>query len=157
VGGFVTLQMESQASQCAGSAHADVDITFVNWAHFLPSMAGWTRTAGLNISHSTELVFDDVILNGPTTRQNGTGTPGSWKNHPEAWPVDSLTIGGMEYSQAEIIALLEANDSLDVTFILFRSLAAAERDALVGNDYNCLADTLAAADDWLVEYDAAAA
>ena len=29
----------------------------------------------------------------------GTGTPGFWKNHPEAWPVSSVTVGGVTYTK----------------------------------------------------------
>ena len=31
----------------------------------------------------------------------GTGTPGFWKNHPEAWPVSTITVGGVEYTLDE--------------------------------------------------------
>src|SRR5207248_632359 len=34
-----------------------------------------------------------------------TGTPGYWKNHPSAWPVTSLTIGGVTYSQGDLMAI----------------------------------------------------
>ena len=36
----------------------------------------------------------------PAVAQPGTGTPGYWKNHPDAWPVDSITVGGVSYSKA---------------------------------------------------------
>ena len=37
----------------------------------------------------------------------GTGTPGYWKNHPEAWPVDSVYVRGCtDYPQAEAIAAM---------------------------------------------------
>ncbi len=29
----------------------------------------------------------------------GTGTPGYWKNHPEAWPVSSVIVGGVTYTK----------------------------------------------------------
>ncbi|MEP0843241.1 MAG: carboxypeptidase regulatory-like domain-containing protein [Phycisphaerae bacterium] len=33
-------------------------------------------------------------------------TPGYWKNHVEAWPVQSLTIGGVNYNQTQLLNLL---------------------------------------------------
>src|SRR4051794_26153743 len=36
--------------------------------------------------------------------QPGTGTPGYWKNHPEAWPTQTITIGGGTYTKAAAIA-----------------------------------------------------
>ncbi|MFT3894745.1 MAG: hypothetical protein QM730_24205 [Anaerolineales bacterium] len=36
----------------------------------------------------------------------GTGTPGYWKNHPEAWPVSSITIGEQTFTKDQAIALM---------------------------------------------------
>src|SRR6185503_2976132 len=33
----------------------------------------------------------------------GTGTPGYWKNHAEAWPVSGITIGPNTYTKAQAI------------------------------------------------------
>lgn len=52
-------------------------------------------------------------------------TPGYWKNHPEAWPVQSVTIGGVTYTKAEAIALLTANAE-DATYKLASHLIAAK-------------------------------
>ena len=38
--------------------------------------------------------------------QNCTYGLGYWKNHPEEWPVDSMTVGGVTYDSAEIMAIL---------------------------------------------------
>jgi hypothetical protein len=35
-----------------------------------------------------------------------TYTQGYWKNHADAWPVDSLVLGTVSYSQAELLAIL---------------------------------------------------
>ena len=66
----------------------------------------------------------------PTPReQPGTGTPGYWKNHAEAWPVTGITVGGVTYTKAEAIALL-GKVGKDKTTTMFSSLvpANAERD-----------------------------
>lgn len=34
----------------------------------------------------------------------GVRTPGYWMNHPEAWPFNSITIGGVTYTTAQAIA-----------------------------------------------------
>jgi hypothetical protein len=34
-------------------------------------------------------------------------TQGYWKNHPEDWPVDGLTIGFVYYSKAQLISILK--------------------------------------------------
>jgi hypothetical protein len=80
--------------------------------------------------------------------QPGTGTPGYWKTHPEAWPVESITIGGVTYTKAVAIAWLESVGK-DKTTTMFSSLVSAELNVLAGNDSSCVASTIAAADAWM--------
>lgn len=80
--------------------------------------------------------------------QPGTGTPGYWKNHPEAWPVDTITVGGVDYTKAEAIAWLE-NVGKDKTTTMFSSLVPAKLNVLVGNNSSCVASTIVAADEWM--------
>src|SRR6185503_10780085 len=39
-------------------------------------------------------------------QQPGTGTPGYWKNHANAWPVQEIPVGGIIYTKAQAIAWL---------------------------------------------------
>ena len=64
------------------------------------SVATVTVVGGDN--HDTDFGFFT-----PPVQQPGTGTPGYWKNHPEAWPVADITVGGVTYTKAEAIAWLE--------------------------------------------------
>lgn len=89
----------------------------------------------------------DVIPSSP-----GTGTPGYWMNHPEAWPVPAITIGGITYSMDEAIALMQAPVAGDKTFTLFSALVAAKLNVLIGNDASCVSATIAAADAWMAMY-----
>lgn len=84
----------------------------------------------------------------------GTGTPGYWMNHPEAWPVGSITIGGRTYSQAAAIALMQAPVAKDKTLTMFAALVAAKLNVMVGNASSCVATTIAAADAWMTLYPA---
>lgn len=84
--------------------------------------------------------------------QPGTGTPGYWKNHPEAWPVEEITIGGVTYSQADAIAGIAAPVKGDKTYTLFAALVAAKLNVLIGNCDCCIADTIAQADAWMAMY-----
>lgn len=87
----------------------------------------------------------------PPVAQPGTGTPGYWKNHPEAWPVDTLTVGGVVYTKAAAIAWLQ-QVSKDKTTTMFSSLASAKLNLMVGNDPSCVESTIALADDWMHTY-----
>jgi hypothetical protein len=87
----------------------------------------------------------------PPASQPGTGTPGYWVNHPEAWPVQSLTVGGRVYSLEESLGLLRQGGK-DKALTMFSSLASAKLNLLVGNDDSCVASTIAAADEWMATY-----
>jgi len=63
-----------------------------------------------------------------------TYTPGYWKNHPEAWPVSSLTLGGVTYSMAQLMVILDAPVRGDATVILAHHLIAAKLNVLNGAD-----------------------
>jgi hypothetical protein len=79
----------------------------------------------------------------------GTGTPGYWKNHPEAWPVKEITIGNVTYTKDEAIANMSKSEKGDKTYTMFRALVAAKLNVMVGNDNSCIADTIEDADEWM--------
>lgn len=95
--------------------------------------------AGLVLNQSNE--FDNP----------GTGTPGYWKNHPEAWPVSSITIGGVTYTKAQALSWMGKPDG-DKTVTLFRALVSAELNVLIGNDSSCIEDTLDRAHQWFIDF-----
>lgn len=80
----------------------------------------------------------------------GTGTIGYWKNHPQAWPVEQLTIGGVVYTKAQLIDIIAHPPKGDVTYILAPQLIAAKLNVGIGNVSTCITSTIAAADAWLV-------
>jgi hypothetical protein len=45
-------------------------------------------------------------------------TPGYWKNHPEVWPLMSMTFHGHTYSQSELIDILKQPVRGDASIIL---------------------------------------
>ena len=55
----------------------------------------------------------------------GTYTIGYWKNHPEAWPVDTIEIGGITYTKGEALELLWNAKAKYATKILAAQLIAA--------------------------------
>ena len=87
----------------------------------------------------------------PPVTQPGTGTPGYWKNHPEAWPVSVITVGGVQYTKEQALEYLNAVGK-DRTLTMFSSLVPAKLNVLVGNDSSCVQSTIDAADAWLATY-----
>jgi hypothetical protein len=99
-----------------------------------------------NVSSTTDFGFTTSGFTNP-----GTGTPGYWKNHPEAWPVQQVTIGGVTYTKAQAIALLE-KPGKDKTLTMFSSLVPAILNTMIGNDSSCVASTITQAQDWMTKY-----
>jgi hypothetical protein len=81
---------------------------------------------------------------------NCTYTQGYWKNHPENWPVETITIGGVTYGKAEAIAILNTPPKGDATYILAHQLIAAKlniaKGAVAGPN---MQQVIARADTWL--------
>jgi hypothetical protein len=84
--------------------------------------------------------------------QPGTGTPGYWKNHPGAWPVEEITVGGMLYTRDEAIEVMSTAGGRDKTYDMFRALVAAMLNVMIGNDPSCIEDVIVDADNWMALY-----
>jgi hypothetical protein len=60
---------------------------------------------------------------------------GYWKNHPDAWPVDTLTIGGILYTKVELLAILKTPPKKgNSNLILAHQLIAALLNLAHGSD-----------------------
>jgi hypothetical protein len=75
---------------------------------------------------------------GPPGCPPGTGTPGYWKNHPEAWPVGMIEIGGATYTQEEALWWMNKPVKGDKSITLFNALVAAKLNVLIGNPPCCM-------------------
>ncbi len=82
----------------------------------------------------------------------GTYTIGYWKNHPGAWPVNRITIGGVTYTKAQAIAILQTPPRGDATYILAVQLIAAKLNILNGADGTVVVNTIVQADAWLAAH-----
>jgi len=102
-----------------------------------------TVTVDARDAVTTDFGFHTSPVQGP-----GTGTPGYWKNHPEAWP-PTITIGNISYTRETAIEWL-GKVSKDKTTTLFSSLVSAVLNRLVGNDTNCVNDTIDRANGWMI-------
>jgi hypothetical protein len=90
-----------------------------------------------------DYVVTSVTTNSPT---GCTLTQGFWKNHPNAWPVDTLTIGGIVYTKAELIAIMKAETKGNGIMSLVQQLIAAKLNVLSGADPSSISAAIAAAD-----------
>ena len=102
----------------------------------------------------TSLLLAAVLLGLPAEAQAQTGctlTQGFWKNHPEAWPVDMMIVGGAPYNKAQLIVLLSTPSRGDATYILAKQLIAAQLNVLSGADSSGVASLINDAEAWLFE------
>lgn len=88
----------------------------------------------------------------PKHKGAGAGTQGFWKNHPDAWPVDEITVGGITYPKSQAIEIMGTPEKGDKTYTMFRQLVAAMLNVMSGTDPSCIADTIEAANLWMAAY-----
>jgi hypothetical protein len=100
--------------------------------------------------NTVDLTNDFGFFEQPT--EVGTGTPGYWKNHPEAWPVDSIVIGGITYTKAQAIGYMEGGAGGDKTHTMFMHLVSTKLNLLIGTEAGCIAGTVGLADAWMAQY-----
>lgn len=88
-----------------------------------------------------------VIVNDQTTAStNCTFTQGYWKNHEEAWPVSSLTLGTVSYTKAELLQILGQPVQGNGLISLAHQLIAAKLNIAQGADPTAASAAIVAAD-----------
>jgi len=73
-------------------------------------------------------------------------TIGYWKNHPEAWPALTLTLGSVGYTQAQLLSILATPAAGNGLLILAHQLIATKLNILNGGDAGVVSATVTAAD-----------
>ncbi|HEY0735145.1 MAG TPA: hypothetical protein VGD69_09595, partial [Herpetosiphonaceae bacterium] len=73
---------------------------------------------------------------------NCTYTIGYWKTHPEDWPVQSLTLGGVTYTKAQLLNILNTPPRGDATYIVAHQLIAVKLNIASGADPSAIAATV---------------
>jgi hypothetical protein len=100
------------------SGFGSVNLSLAN-AFDLANLCSATGTIDSEVDSGT-------IVPLPVTTGTCPLTQGFWKNHPKAWPVSSLTIGGVSLTEAQLITILKtAPKGGDATLILVHQLIAA--------------------------------
>lgn len=109
----------------------------------------WTGNVGGFEKYSLVRFYFDVVPDRPSP---GTGTPGYWMNHPEAWPIDPIVIGGVTYTKDQAIAIMMTPPAGDMTKVMFFHLVAAILNVEIGNAAGCISGTITDAQDWMSIY-----
>jgi hypothetical protein len=90
-----------------------------------PQAGGGVGGGGANDTNSADDAGGGGANGDPTVLSGCTLTQGYWKNHASAWPVISLTIGGVAYSQAQLLDIFGMSPGGDASLILAHQLIAA--------------------------------
>ena len=78
-------------------------------------------------------------------------TAGYWGNHPSAWCGQTITIGGVTYSQDQAIAIIQHSTSGDKTYSLAAQLIAAWLNVNCAHaNSSCSQSSIDSANAWLV-------
>lgn len=78
-----------------------------------------------------------------------TYSQGYWRNHPNAWPVTSLTLGAVTYQAAELMAILDNPARGNGLVILAHQLIAAKLNIANGADPSAVQQTITNADNMI--------
>ena len=78
-----------------------------------------------------------------------TYSQGYWRNHPDAWPVTSLTLGTVTYQAAELMAILDDPARGNGLVILVHQLIAAKLNVANGADPSAIQQTMTDADNMI--------
>jgi len=77
---------------------------------------------------------------------NCTYTQGYWKTHPSAWPVSSLSLGTVSYTQSQLLQILNQPAQGNGLVVLAHQLIAAKLNIANGSDPADAAQAIADAD-----------
>lgn len=94
---------------------------------------------------------------GVATAETETVSPktmGYWKNHPEAWPVSSLTLGDATYSRGDLVDLLALPTGGDSSVLFAHQWIAARLNVAAGASETEESPTLPGTDLTLAEAEA---
>ena len=100
--------------------------------------------AGCSSLGSSSTSLEGQGPDGGSEPSDCTKTQGYWKNHEEAWPVGSLTLGATTYSQVQLLAILREPVRGNGLISLAHQLIAAKLNVAVGASGS--ADVIADAD-----------
>ncbi|GEM_PF-5865290 len=126
----------------------DYYIRLIKQDGWLPYPQDSIDDGGVNTS-SFKLSLTAVTTGGGN---NCTYTQGYWKNHTKVWPVNGMTVGGVNYSNAQLVTIFQTPTGGDATYILIHQLIAAKLNVANGASTSDVkvADAITKANAWLV-------
>jgi hypothetical protein len=120
---------------------------------FLVFLFSCERSPDSLVSNNKESSFTvNELESSPNCEPVCVRTPGYWKNHPEAWPVDEITIGGVPYTKDGAIAEMNKPVRNDKSLTMFKAFVAAYLNWKNGADVECIMYSINEAIWWLAAF-----
>jgi hypothetical protein len=118
---------------------------------FIPlSNASWQEVLGVSARVlSLEGDFPSRLL---SDADDCTHSMEYWRNHPESWPVEQLTIGDVVYSKMEILRLLELSPPDFYLIRLAQQLPAAQLNIFKGANPEDIEPVINAVNEWFLQH-----
>ena len=117
---------------------------FVTASKVDPNLAAsFTLVATDSVGHSVTV---NAIADCPIVSRGCTLTQGFWKNHAEDWPVQSLTLGTVNYTKTQLLTVLRTPVRGNGLISLSHQLIAAKLNASGATVPSSVATAIAAAD-----------
>ncbi len=102
-----------------------------------------TVTAEDDCGNKSTCTFNVIVADCP---DGCSLTQGFWKNHPEDWPVESLTLGTVPYTKAQCIQILQTPVKKNGLVALAHQLIAAKLNVIENADSSCISTYITQAD-----------
>jgi probable HAF family extracellular repeat protein len=149
VGNFYTAPTSAQAH---GFVYSGGTFTTID-----PPGSFYTEPRAINAAGQIVGYFHDAtgthgFLATPTQANRCPLGQSFWKNHPDAWPVTSLTLGSQTYTQAQLLTLLATPVRGDASLILADQLIAAKLNIANGSNPAPISSTITDADNLLSQF-----
>jgi hypothetical protein len=118
-----------------------------NYNELTPGTQYVIRIRANNVNGEAPSAFTEtMVVSSGLLAANCTYTQGYWKNHPENWPVASLTLGTVNYTVAQLLFILGQPAQGNKLTILAHQLIAAKLNLANGASPVSIATTIANAD-----------
>jgi hypothetical protein len=111
--------------------------------------AAFTDTEGMQLRMQAGIWETNTPTPSLVLGKNCTHSAGFWKNHPEAWPVEKIVVGGVIFDLESGLELLNTSIEGKHAQILSKQLLATKLNALFGAETVEVSEVLAQAVEWL--------
>jgi hypothetical protein len=146
--GDYTLGVDEAIEVELGQLFDETGVTATNTDELSPNTEYVIRVKanGLGAQDPASDYTTTMTISSAPLAANCTYTQGYWKNHTGVWPVSSLTLGTVNYSAIQLLAILQEPAEGNPLLILAHQLIAAKLNIANGADPSAAVAMISAAD-----------